>query len=95
MRVLFYAEIQKVRNGKSHNLTVYRLLVINWYNNIKNMIVDSNEPEMRKYIRAQRLNVDKYNLSYIRNQAISTIEMFKIARKEHMGDIRQYFCIGR
>ena len=63
--VLFYAEAWKNRNDIMHNQDNYRTFVIDWYNKVVALIERDNRPEMLKYLRAQRLNVDRCDSAYI------------------------------
>ena len=64
--VLFYAEAWKNRNDIMHNQDNYRSFVIDWYNKVIALIERDNRPKMIKYLRAQRLNIDRCESTYIR-----------------------------
>jgi len=91
--VLFYAEAWKHRNEVLHHPETYRSYVIEWYNKVVESIENDNRPEMRKYLQAQKLEVENCDSAYIRHWILSTNEMRKKTKVEVINDIRQYFVI--
>ena len=68
-----------------------RELVIDWCNKIVERIEIGEKPEMRKYLRMKRLNLQRHHSSYVQNQNIETMSMFKNAKTEETNDIQQNF----
>ena len=91
--VIFYAEAWKHRNEIKHDPEKCRPFVIDWYNKVVELIENDNRPEMNKYLRAQRLNVQACDNACIRQWIISSMDMRKKAKKERTIDIRRFFSM--
>ena len=50
---------------------------------------------MKRYLRLQKLNIEKSESSYIKLWNKSTVKMMKEAREETVNDIRNYFLIKK
>jgi len=79
------------RNELLHDEQKYRPYVIEWYKRIKRLIVNGNKPEMKKYLHAQELDVDRCSSSYIRMWNIGAMELMRKVPEERMQDVRMFF----
>ena len=91
--VLFYAEAWKHRNKALHNPDNYWTHAIAWCNKVVESIESDNRPEMRKYLRSQRIDVDRCDSACMRYWILGANEMRKKTKREIMNDIRQYFAM--
>ena len=91
--VLFYSKAWVHRNKVLHSAEKYQTHVVNWYNRLVEMIQSGNKPSVKKYVRMQRLNVEKCDTSYIRLWIQTTTKMLKEAKTEKENDIRNYFSL--
>ena len=48
---------------------------------------------MRRYVKMQKLDIKKSDISYIRLWNESTVKMMKQSKRETVNDIRNYFSI--
>ena len=71
----------------------YREYVIKWYKRLVEKIESGNKPSMRRYVRMQKIDVDKCNTGYIKLWNESTMKMMKEAKVENTNNIRNYFAI--
>ena len=91
--VLFYAEAWKHRNEVLHNPDNYRTHAIAWCNKVVESIESDNRPEMRKYLRSQRIDVDRCDSACMQYWMLSANEMRKKTKREITNDIRQCFAM--
>ena len=89
--VQFYSKAWMNRNELLHDEQKYRLHVIEWYERIRSAILNGNKPEMKKYLRAQELNVSRCSSSYIRMWNMGATELMRRVPEERMQDIRMFF----
>ena len=82
--VIFYAEAWNHRNEMMHRPEYYKPFVTQWNENVKEMIMSSNRPKMKKYMRIQELNTENGDAAYIRQWILSSIEMFKISSTKNL-----------
>ena len=50
-----------------HDPDKYKSFVIEWYKNVKDMIMRENRNEIKRYVRTQDLNIKTCNTPYIRS----------------------------
>ena len=91
--VIFYSRVWIHRNEIMHDTSKYREYVIEWYKRLVQKIETGNKLSMRRYIRMQKIDVDKYKTGYIKLWNESTTKMMKEAKEEKTNDIRNYFAI--
>ena len=48
-----------------YNHNPHRQYVIEWYNNIKNIILNSDKPEMRRYLRVYLIEVKNTQIAIL------------------------------
>ena len=65
--VKFYAKAWQHRNDIVHDPIKCRSFVIDWCEKIKDLIIAENRPDMKKYLCAKELDVEKCDTAYIRN----------------------------
>ena len=63
--MVFYLKAWKNRNDIMHNSGRYREHVIDWHKRLIKEIEKGNKPSIRKYVRMQRLELDKSDTGYI------------------------------
>ena len=78
----FYLKIRNHYNEVKYNPWKNRGFVVNWYNKIKKIIEINNRPDILKYTRIQKLNIETCNIA-----CINRINMHKKVRKELLNDI--------
>ena len=93
--VWYYSKAWKNRNDMLHDKDKYREHVIEWHKRLVETIEKGNKPSMRRYIRMQRLDLEKSDTGYIRLWNMTTSNMMKNAKEELLNDIRNYFQIAR
>ena len=91
--VIFYSKAWTQRNEVMHSSEKYRNYIIKQYMRIVEAIDKGDKPSMRTYAERQKLDLEKYDTSYIRLLNMSTVKMMKEAKKERVNDIRNYFLI--
>ena len=91
--VLCYSKAWVHRNEVLHSAEKYRTHVMDWYNRLVEMIQNGNKPSVKKYVRMQKLDVEKCDTSYIRLWIQTTMKMLKEAKTEKDNDIRNYFSL--
>jgi len=89
--VQFYSKAWMNRNELLHDEQKYRPHVIEWYERIRSAILNGNKPEMKKYLRAQELDVSRCSSSYIRMWNMGATELMRRVPEERMQDIRMFF----
>ena len=65
-----------------HDPVKFRSFAINWYKKNKDLMPKENRPDMKKYLHAQGLHVEKCDTACIRHWNISTLKMKKITKEE-------------
>ena len=93
LSVVFYSKVRMQRNEMLYNNRKYREYVIEWYSNLVEAIEKGSKPSMKKYVRKQKLEVEKCDTSYIRLWNVTTTKMMKEAKDEKVNNIRNYFSI--
>ena len=91
--VIFYSRAWIHQNEIMHDTGKYREYVIEWYKRLVEKIESGNKPSMRRYVRMQKIDVDKCDTGYIKLWNESTTKMMKEAKVENTNDIRNYFAI--
>ena len=81
------------RNKILYDEETYRAYLIEWHKCIVEEVERGDKPSMRRYVRMQKLDIEKSETSYIRLWNESTVKMMKNAKKEYVNDIRNYFSI--
>ena len=76
-----------------HDPDKYRSFVIKQYKKVVESIERDNRPQMYKYLRVQRINVDQCDGVYIRYWILSVMKIKKITEIEKLNDIRRFFTI--
>ena len=85
--VKFYSKAWKHRNDIMHDLVKHTSFVIDQYKKIKDLILAENRADMKKYLRAQELDVKKCDTACIRHQNVSTLKKRKVIKEEKVSDI--------
>ena len=93
LSMVFYSKAQIHRNKILHDNGKYREYVIEWYSNLVEAIEKGSKPSMKKYMRKQKLDMEKCNMSYIRLWNMTTTKMMKEVKDKKVNDIRNYFSI--
>jgi len=88
--VEFYSRAWKNHNEILHDKQRYRQYMIEWYERIKSKIRNRNEPEIKKYLRAQELEVNRCS-SYIRTWNMGAIQLIRKVPEKKMQNIRTFF----
>ena len=57
--VKFYAKAWQHRNDVMHDPVKHRSFVIDWYEQIKDLILAEKSPDIKKYLRSQELDVEE------------------------------------
>lgn len=91
--VMFYSKAWMHRNEIMHDADKYKEYVVEWHKRIVNKIERGNKPSMRRYLRMQKIDVNKCDVGYIQLWNESTMKMFKQAKSENENDIRNYFAV--
>lgn len=56
--VLFKIEVQKHRNEVIHDPEKIKSSMVKWHENMKNMIINEDRPEMKYHMRMQEINAE-------------------------------------
>ena len=91
--VIFYSSTWVYRNKILYDEETYWAYLIDWHKRIVEEAERGDKPSIRRYVRMQKLNIEKSETSYIRLWNESTVKMMKNAKKEPVNDIRNYFSI--
>ena len=62
----YYLKYSKERNQILHNPKEQRRRIIDWYNNERNMAVNSNYPQVKVYALYYELNLEQSKTEYIK-----------------------------
>ena len=89
----FYSKAWTQRNECFNDKDKYRCHVIEWHERIVNYINEENRLEMKRYLRSQKIDVEKCNSSYIRLWNISILNLMKKMKEEVVYDIRNFFPV--
>ena len=92
--IIFYSKAQVHRNKILHDTEKYREYTVNWYNNLVKEVENGDKPSVKRYVRMQHLDTEKYKMSYIRLWIKITMKMMKEAKREIMNNIRNFFQLG-
>ena len=76
-----------------HDADKYKEYVVEWHKRIVNKIERGNKPSMRRYLRMQKIDVNKCDVGYIQLWNESTMKIFKQAKSENENNIRNYFAV--
>ena len=91
--VMFYSRAWSHRNEVMHDKDIYRKYMIKWYERIVEEIEKGDKPDMKIYVRNQKLDLEKSDTGYVRLWNLYTTKMMKKARRERTNDIRNYFSV--
>ena len=91
--VEFYSKAWTNRNECFHDKVKYRNHVVEWHERIVNNINEGNRVEMKRYLRSQKIDVEKCDTSYIRLWNVSTLKLMKKMKDEVVNDIRNFFPV--
>ena len=69
-----------------------REYIIEWYKRIIEETDRGNKPSMHRYVRMQRIDVEKCDTGCLKLRNESTTKMRKEAKIESMNDMRNYFA---
>ena len=81
------------KNKILYDEETYRVYLIDWHKRIVEEAERGDKPSIRQYVRMQKLNIEKSEISYIRLWNKLIVKMMKNAKKEPVNDIRNYFLI--
>ena len=89
--VEYYSEAWKQRNDLLHDPNYYKQYIVDWYNNVKNMITNEERMQVQTYLRTQPVDVNCCDASYIKSWILGILQMRKIVKESKRNDIRKYF----
>ena len=89
----FYSKAWTQRNECFNDKDKYRRYVIEWHKRIINCINEGNRLEMKRYLRSQKIDVEKCDSSYIRLWNVSTLNLMKKTKEEVVHGIRNFFLV--
>ena len=73
----FYSKAWTNRNKCFHNKEKHRSHVVEWHKRIAKNINEGNRVEMKRYLRSQRIDVERCDSLHIRLWNISTLNIMK------------------
>ena len=85
--VRFYSEAWTHRNEVRHEPAKYKEFVIRWYENVKNMGENDDKSDIRRYVQAQEIDIERCDSAHIRQWIIDLLKIRRIAKTEIRNNI--------